>query len=242
MKKTTTDTACSPEQLLFLKKHKRHLMLVHCSRAMFLILWLLLWEISARAGYINAFIFSSPSRIVTCGAGLLKSGILARHMAITLSETFLSFFLVSGISLFFAVLLWWNRTLCEILEPYMVILNSLPKSAMAPIFIVWLGNNEKTIIVSAISVALFGSILNLFTCFTSTDPDKLKLIRTLGGNRLDCLAKVVIPINLPSVLSIMKVDIGLCLIGVIIGEFLAAKEGLGYLIIYGAQVLQMECF
>ena len=161
------------------------------------------------AGYINAFIFSSPSRIITCRADLLRNGVLLRHISITLSETFLSFFLVSGISLLFAVILWWNRTLCEILEPYMVILNSLPQSAMAPIFIVWLGNNAKTIIVSAVSVALFGSILNLFTCFASTDPDKLKLIRALGGTRMKCLYKVVIPINLPSILSIMKVDIGL---------------------------------
>ncbi len=111
---------------------------------------------------------------------------------------------------------------------------------MAPIFIVWLGNNMKTIIVTAISVAIFGSILNLFTSFMSTDPDKLKLIRTLHGNRADCLTKVILPMNLPTILSILKVDIGLCLIGVVIGEFLAAKEGLGYLIIYGSQVFKMD--
>ena len=111
---------------------------------------------------------------------------------------------------------------------------------MAPIFIVWLGNNMKTIIVTAISVAIFGSILNLFTSFMSTDPDKLKLIRTLHGSRTDCLTKVILPMNLPTILSILKVDIGLCLIGVVIGEFLAAREGLGYLIIYGSQVFKMD--
>ena len=111
---------------------------------------------------------------------------------------------------------------------------------MAPIFIVWLGNNMKTIIVTAISVAIFGSILNLFTSFMSTDPDKLKLIRTLHGSRADSLTKVILPMNLPTILSILKVDIGLCLIGVVIGEFLAAREGLGYLIIYGSQVFKMD--
>ena len=174
------------------------------------------------------------------GHELLLTGQLLKHLGITLAETFASFFLVTAVSLFTAILLWWNNTLSEILEPYFVILNSLPKSAMAPIFIVWLGNNMKTIIVTAISVAIFGSILNLFTSFMSTDPDKLKLIRTLHGSRADCLTKVILPMNLPTILSILKVDIGLCLIGVVIGEFLAAREGLGYLIIYGSQVFKMD--
>ena len=171
---------------------------------------------------------------------LFLTGDLLKHIGITLAETFGSFFLVASISLFIAILLWWNTTLSEIFEPYFVILNSLPKSAMAPIFIVWLGNNMKTIIITAISVAIFGSILNLFTSFQTTDPDKLKLIYTLHGNRLDCLTKVILPINFPAILSILKVDIGLCLIGVVIGEFLAARKGLGYLIIYGSQVFKMD--
>ena len=171
---------------------------------------------------------------------LFLTGDLLKHIGITLAETFGSFFLVASISLLIAILLWWNTTLSEIFEPYFVILNSLPKSAMAPIFIVWLGNNMKTIIITAISVAIFGSILNLFTSFQTTDPDKLKLIYTLHGNRFDCLTKVILPINLPAILSILKVDIGLCLIGVVIGEFLAARKGLGYLIIYGSQVFKMD--
>ena len=171
---------------------------------------------------------------------LFLTGDLLKHIGITLAETFGSFFLVASISLLIAILLWWNTTLSEIFEPYFVILNSLPKSAMAPIFIVWLGNNMKTIIITAISVAIFGSILNLFTSFQTTDPDKLKLIYTLHGNRFDCLTKVILPINFPAILSILKVDIGLCLIGVIIGEFLAARKGLGYLIIYGSQVFKMD--
>ena len=178
--------------------------------------------------------------MLASGKELLLNGQLLKHLGITLAETFASFFLVTAVSPVTAILLWWNNTLSEILEPYFVILNSLPKSAMAPIFIVWLGNNMKTIIVTAISVAIFGSILNLFTSFMSTDPDKLKLIRTLLGSQADCLTKGILPMNLPTILSILKVDIGLCLIGVVIGEFLAAKEGLGYLIIYGSQVFKMD--
>ena len=126
------------------------------------------------------------------------------------------------------------------MEPYLVILNSLPKSALAPLIIVWLGTGRKTIIVAGISVALFGSIINLYTGFIQVDNEKLKLITTLGGNRKDQLTKVIIPASVPIILSSMKVNIGLSLVGVIIGEFLAAKRGLGYLIIYGSQVFKLD--
>ena len=162
------------------------------------------------------------------------------HLGVTLSETLISFLLVNIISLLFAVLLWWIDTISKVLEPYLVILNSLPKSALAPLLIVWLGNNMKTIIIAAISVAVFGSILNLYTGFCSVDPDKLKLIQTLKGNRFDSLRLVVLPSSIPLFISIMKVNIGLSLVGVIIGEFLAARSGLGYLILYGSQVFSCD--
>ncbi len=139
-----------------------------------------------------------------------------------------------------ATLLWYSRTLSEILEPYLVILNSLPKSALAPLLIVWLGTGTGTIIVAGISVAIFGSVINLYTGFRHTDPEKLKLIYTLGGNRFDAFHKVVLPSSIPVILSNMKVNIGLALVGVIIGEFLAARKGLGYLIIYGTQVFKLN--
>ena len=228
------------EHLRFLKKFRRRRQMVVFLRILILFLFLLQWEICADTGVVDSFIFSSPSQMLLACQELFLTGDLLKHIGITLAETFGSFFLVASISLLIAILLWWNTTLSEIFEPYFVILNSLPKSAMAPIFIVWLGNNMKTIIITAISVAIFGSILNLFTSFQTTDPDKLKLIYTLHGNRLDCLTKVILPINFPAILSILKVDIGLYLIGVVIGEFLAARKGLGYLIIYGSQVFKMD--
>ena len=230
----------SKEQQFYIKKTRHHKHLVLFFQIFIFVFFIILWEISSHNGIINTFIFSSPSRMLLACQELFLTGDLLKHIGITLAETFGSFFLVASISLLIAILLWWNTTLSEIFEPYFVILNSLPKSAMAPIFIVWLGNNMKTIIITAISVAIFGSILNLFTSFQTTDPDKLKLIYTLHGNRLDCLTKVILPINFPAILSILKVDIGLCLIGVVIGEFLAARKGLGYLIIYGSQVFKMD--
>ena len=134
----------------------------------------------------------------------------------------------------------YSKKLSEILEPYLVVLNSLPKSALAPLLIVWLGATSKTIIIAGMSVAIFGSILNLYTAFINVDQEKIKLIYTLHGNRRHALTKVVLPSSVPAIISNMKVNIGLCLVGVIIGEFLAAKSGLGYLIIYSSQVFKMD--
>ena len=143
-------------------------------------------------------------------------------------------------SILAAVLLWSSVKLSEILDPYLVVLNSLPKSALAPLLIVWLGANSKTIIVAGMSVAIFGSILNLYTEFKTVDPEKIKLIYTLHGTKRHALTKVILPGSVPAIISNMKVNIGLCLVGVIIGEFLAARNGLGYLIIYSSQVFKMD--
>nr|WP_242867776.1 ABC transporter permease [Clostridium sp. Marseille-P299] len=204
------------------------------------IIFFALWEFCAATNIINPFIFSSPTRVLETMLEMSKSGTLFYHIGITLIETFASFFLVIIIGILVAILLWWNHTAAKVLEPYLVILNSLPKSALAPVFIVWLGNNVKTIIVAAVSVAVFGSIITLYTNFISVEEDKIKLIKTLGGSKKDVLFKVILPSNIPSIISVMKVNIGLSLVGVIIGEFLAAKAGLGYLIIYGSQVFKLD--
>ena len=164
---------------------------------------------------------------------------LFTHIGITLTETLLSFFFVVILGIGTAVLLWMFPKLAKILEPYLVVLNSLPKSALAPLLIVWLGANVRTIIVAGMSVAIFGSVINLYTGFQDADPDKRKLIATLGGNKKDELTKIVLPSSVPLILSIMKVNIGLCLVGVIIGEFIGARQGLGYLIIYSSQTFKL---
>ena len=144
------------------------------------------------------------------------------------------------ISLVISSFLWCSHKLSEIFEPYLVILNSLPKSALAPLFIVWLGTGMKTIIVAGLSVAVFGSIISFYTAFQQVDKEKIRLIYTLGGKKKDTFFKVVLPSSLPILISTAKVNIGLALVGVIIGEFLAARRGLGYLIIYGSQVFRLD--
>lgn len=221
----------------FIAKEMLHRRNVRILRITLLVLFLALWELCARLGIINDFIFSSPSRMTICFISMVKDGTIFLHTGVTVMETLVSFALVVVVGLATAILLWSSRSVSEVLEPYLVMLNSLPKSALAPILIVWLGNNIKTIIVAAISVAVFGCIMTLHTGFMQTDPDKIKLIYSLGGTKKDVLTKVLLPGSVPLIISNMKVNIGLCLVGVIIGEFLAANKGLGYLIIYGSQVL-----
>lgn len=224
----------------YLKGLLIHKWIVELSRIAILVFFLAVWEITAANGIIDSFIFSSPSKIVLCFWSMVKDHTIFRHIGITLYETIVSFFLTIIISIFIAVLLWFSKKLSEILEPYLVVLNSLPKSALAPLLIVWLGANQTTIIVAGMSVAIFGSILSLYTSFINVDPEEIKLIYTLHGNKLHALTKVVIPSSIPSIISMMKVNIGLCLVDVIIGEFLAAREGLGYLIIYSSQVFKLD--
>ena len=227
-------------QMHYLKQMKRLKYKITLARILLFAGFITLWEVAAYAGWIDDFIFSSPSKIVQCFAGMAADWSIFLHIGVTIYETLLSFLLVIAISILMAVLLWFSPKLSEIADPYLVVLNSLPKSALAPLLIVWLGANKTTIIVAGMSVAIFGSILNLYTSFHTVDAGKLMLIYTLGGSRFHALYKVVLPCSLPAIISNMKVNIGLCLVGVIIGEFLAAKEGLGYLIIYASQVFKMD--
>ena len=208
-------------------------------RLLLSVAFLALWESAVRLHWIDGFIFSSPSRVVRTFVGMWQDGSIFRHTGVTLCETLLSFAIVVVLGIGAALLLWYSAGLSEVLEPYLVVLNSLPKSALAPLLIVWLGANQKSIIVSGMSVAIFGTILNLYTGFRESGSEKARLIYTLGGKKHHVLTKVILPSNIPSIISIMKVDIGLCLVGVIIGEFMGARRGLGYLIIYSSQVFQL---
>ena len=227
-------------QELYLQKHKQHKLTISFSRFLVFAVFLLVWEMASDFGWIDSFFFSSPSLVVLCAYHMMKDGSLFVHIGVTLLETIVSFILVFVLGIATAMLLWYSDKLSEVLEPYLVILNSLPKSALAPLLIVWLGTGVKTIIVAGISVAVFGSVISLYTGFHEVDRNKLTLIRTLGGTKRDCFAKVVLPSSIPTVISTIKVNIGLALVGVIIGEFLAARRGLGYLIIYGSQVFQLN--
>ncbi|MBQ9991501.1 MAG: ABC transporter permease [Lachnospiraceae bacterium] len=227
-------------QINYLKTYRQHRLMIVMGRFLLLTGFLLLWEGSVALRLLDSFFFSSPLRIFSLFLEMTKDYVIWNHIGITLWETCISFLLVTLFSLLAAIGLILFPRAAEVLEPVLVILNALPKSALAPLIIVWLGTGMRTIIIAGMSVALFGSIINMYTGFSQVEEEKIKLIYTLGGNKKDTLTKVILPSSIPVIISNMKVNIGLCLVGVIIGEFLAAKEGLGYLIIYGSQIFKLD--
>ena len=159
---------------------RRHRQVTIC-RVMLLVLLLALWELAADMHWIDSFIFSSPVMIAKCLVSMAKDGSLFLHTGVTLMETLISFAVCTIFGLACALLLWSSKSVAQVLEPFLVLLNSLPKSALAPLLIVWLGNNMRTIVVAAVSVAVFGSILTLYTGFSQMDTEQIKLIYSLGG-------------------------------------------------------------
>lgn len=219
----------------FLRENKKK-KYIKFMQILILVIFCAVWEISARTGIIDPFIFSQPSRILNTLKEMILSGLLFKHLGITIFETLLGFSLGMILGILIAVILWWNSTISKILEPYLVVLNSLPKTALAPILIVWLGNNMKSIIAVALLTNVIVTVLNVLNGFLEVDEDKIKLIKTFGGTKKQILFKVVLPSSVPTIISTVKVNIGLSFVGVMVGEFLVASSGLGYLIVYGSQI------
>lgn len=243
MKKTKTDlntSSFSTGQKEYLHGIKMQKLFIIWSRLLIFAGFLILWQLSADFEWIDDFYFSSPIAIGTLFIHDITNMSLLQHIGITLIESGISFILIILCSLLIATLFWFYPVLGNMFEPFLIVLNSLPKSALAPLIIVWLGTGTRTIILCGMSVGLFGCILNLYQTFQQTEPERLKLIETLGGTKIHAFTKVVFPGNLPAFISVSKVNIGLALVGVIIGEFLAGRRGLGYLIIYGSQTFKLD--
>lgn len=230
----------SARRLAYLKKQKQTKTAVLGLRVGILVVFFASWELAARAGIIDAFIISCPSRIVATFLNLYRSGDLFLHVGTSVLETVIGFLLGTALGTAIAVLLWWSSFLSRVLDPYLVVLNSLPKTALGPIFIVWMGAGPGAIIAMTLAISLIVTILDMLNGFLATDPQKIRLLRTLGANRFQILRKLVLPANLSTMINALKVNVGLSWVGVIMGEFLVSKAGLGYLIVYGSQVFKMD--
>lgn len=234
------DTAISNEHREFLRKVSRRKAFILAARLFLLIALFALWELLAALKLIDPFITSQPSRIAGTVVDLYKDGDLFYHTGITCLETVIGFLLGTIAGTMIAVILWWSEFLSKVLEPYLVVLNSLPKIALGPIFIVWIGAGPSSIIAIALTISLIVTILEVLNGFISVDQEKIKLVRTFGANRAQVLMKVVLPSSYPVIINTLKVNVGLSWVGVIVGEFLVSKAGLGYLIVYGGQVFQLD--
>lgn len=218
------------------KRKRRMSRYVLSVQTLILVLFVGLWELAGQLKWIDVLIFSYPSKV---GRQIVKdalSGELWPHLAMTVGETAVGFLLGTLIGTLLAVLIWWSPFLSRVLDPYMVVFNSMPKVALGPIFIVLFGAGFTAIVVTTLSITVIVTTLVVFNSFNEVDANFVKVIRTFGGSRRDVFLKVILPASFPTIVSTLKVNVGMAWVGVIVGEFLVAKIGLGYLIVYGFQV------
>lgn len=220
----------------FLKAGRRRKRDVFAVQAAILLLFFAGWEVSVRLGWVDRLLFSSPSRVFAQIAQDLAGGGLWHHVGITVGETAVGFLLGTLLGTLLAVVIWASPFLAQVLDPYMVIFNSMPKVALGPIFIVMFGAGFTAIVVTTLSITVIVTTLVVYNSFKATDPNLIKVARSFGASRRLTFAKVILPSSFPTIVSTLKVNVGMSWVGVIVGEFLVAKAGLGYLIIYGFQV------
>lgn len=230
----------SNEHELYLKKIKRNKMKITLLRILILVVFIAVWEIAARLKWIDPFLTSSPSRILTSLIKFVNEGTLLNHILVTCYETIIGFTLGTVVGVVIAILLWASKTASKVLDPYLVVLNALPKVALAPIIIFWVGNGTTAIITIALLISIVTTIISVLTGFNEVDKGKLLLMTTFQASKWQTLKHLVFPASIPVIISALKINVGLSWVGVIMGEFLVAREGLGFLIIYGGQIAQLD--
>lgn len=230
----------SSARALWLHQQLRHRRSVRAWQVSLVVGLFALWELSTRWGWSDGFLISSPSRMLETFWTLCRSGELLRHVGTSCWETVVGFTLGTLLGTLVAVAMWWWPSVAEVLDPYLVVLNALPKTALGPIFIVWMGAGAGAIVMMTLAISLIVTILNMYMGFQSTDVQKIRLMRSLGADRGQILRMLVFPANCPTLFNTLKVNVGLSWVGVIMGEFLVSRAGLGYLIVYGSQVFNMD--
>ena len=230
----------SNEQINYLKKIKKNKRIILLSQIIIVIVFFTLWELFARCNIINSFIFSKPSDIFITIINLIKTGNLFSHIYTTLYEILISFILGITLGFIIAVTLYQYPTLAKIIDPFLTMLNSLPKVALGPLIIIIMGVNIKSVITMALLINLIISIITIYNGFINTDINKLKLLDTFKASKKQKLIKLIIPESYKTIISSLKLNISMSQIGVIMGEFLVSKKGIGYLIIYGTQVFNLN--
>ena len=230
----------SKEHITYLKKIKRNNLLIRFAQLLIIVFLLFLWQLAADLGYINTFISSSPKAVLKTIISLFNDGSLLHHISITFYEVIISFILGVIIGIFIATLLWRFKFLAKVLDPYLTVLNSLPKVALGPIIIIIAGAGTKSIIIMALFISVIITIMDIYEAFRNTDQNKIRLMKSFKANKRQIFFKLVLPSNFSSIISVLKVNLSLTFIGVIMGEFLVSKAGIGYLIMYGSQVFNLN--
>ncbi len=239
-KKNEPISTISKEHDEYLMSIKNEKVFIKITQVLIFVFGIILWEAAARHNLIDTFLTSSPGAIFELIVKFVKDGSLFKHLSVSTMETIAGFLVGTILGLLVAIILWWSDKLARIMDPYIVILNSLPKTALAPIIILWAGMGFSGIVATAASISVIVTTMTLYTGFINVEKDKIILLKTMGANKIQVLNKVIIPANIPNILSVIRVNIGLSWIGVIVGEFLVSKAGIGYLILYGSQTFKLD--
>ncbi|MGI6329348.1 MAG: ABC transporter permease [Bacilli bacterium] len=224
----------------YLSKLKRENYLVISVQVLIIILFISSWEIFTKKDILNTFLFSSPSNVFKTIKALYLENNLFYHILVTCYETLISFFLGTLIGLLIATIMWWNKFIAKVIDPYLTVLNSLPKIALGPILIIWSGANINSIIIMALLVSVIITIINIYNGFINVEENKIKLLKSFKASNSQIFTKLILPANTNIIINVLKINISLSLIGVIMGEFLVSKAGIGYLIMYGSQVFNLN--
>ena len=230
----------SKEHNDYLKKIRIKKILVHFTQVLIIIILIGIWELLANNNIINTFLYSSPSKIINTIKNMFYDNSLFNHIGITLYEIIISFIISVSLSIIIASILWWKDFLAKIFEPFLTILNSLPKVALGPLIIIWAGASIKSIIIMSIMISIFITIINLYQAFISTNPNFITLLKSFKATKKDIFFKVILPSNKENIICALKINLSMNFIGVIMGELLVSKNGLGYLIMYGSQVFNIN--
>ncbi len=230
----------SKEYKIYLRKKQVNKILVYITQTVILLFLIFIWEYLSDKGIINSFIYSSPSKVVKTIIYLYQSNNLFNHIWVTIYETIISFSLATITGTIIATLLWYSKFLYKVMDPYLTVLNSLPKVALGPIIIILSGANVKSIIIMALLISLIITITSVYSGFIGTDKNRIKLMQSFHASKLQILRYLVIPYNYNVIINALKINVGMSLVGVIMGEFLVSKAGIGYLINYGSQVFNLN--
>ena len=224
----------------YVKQLKKNKFIIIFFRIFILIMFIGLWELLTSLNIIDSFFVSSPSRIVKQIITLANEGTLFSHTFITLYETIIGFIIATALGYIIAVLLWWNETVRKIFEPYIVVLNSLPKIALGPVIILWVGAGTKAIVLMCILICIVITTMTMLSAFMSVEEGKILLLKSMNANKFQILFKLILPSSMPDFISVLKINVGMSWVGSIMGEYLTSKAGLGYLIVYGGQVFKID--
>ena len=224
----------------YLKNIKNEKRKVLVYQLLLLVGFIILWEILANLKLINTFLFSKPSNIYHLFVTYIQNGELLRHVGVSVYETILGLVIGTVLGILIAIALWWSEKLSKILDPFLVVLNALPKTALAPIIIVWAGAGISGIVVTAVTISVVVTILSAYNYFANVDEEKVKMLKSFGAKKSQILFKLIIPSNIGNLINLTKINIGMAWVGVIVGEFLVSRYGIGYLIVYGSQVFKLD--